>query len=430
MAMIGSNHHMAVPVFCLPCDGRRTALRTLRQTRGIRLVDSPRHATVLVVSGDISPEMIPAVRRVHDQVPAPRGVALWNCSNGSDVFDKQTTVIVEEETGPAEAIAGLRRSLMEKEHPGSFLFGPRQNPVKWQGTGDHGQGGEGMMGGKPYGRPMAMTGGDIRDGLMLGSFQFELGPFISWMPPGLRLSVTLQGDVIQEISCKAPGLDPYRDMPQIFKKALNESVLLAELEIARARHHLEAVSDLLYLLELDGYGLQALDLAAGASAGKAGEIRRFERKLRRAGLFLWATRGVARIKKDEIAALGPVARAAGSRQDERSQDPAYKGLDFEPIYQEKGDAAAICAQRLAEAAQALELAGRAGERMREPGPALEGPRGPMGKAQGQAWQPLLENQAKAMAWDDFATFLVSLDLDVSALPSAEDYANADQAQED
>src|SRR3546814_3144822 len=54
-----------------------------------------------------------------------------------------------------------------------------------------------MMGGKPYGRPMAMTDEDLRDGLALDAYTACFGPFLSVLPPGLLLELTLQGDVIQ-----------------------------------------------------------------------------------------------------------------------------------------------------------------------------------------------------------------------------------------
>jgi hypothetical protein len=273
---------------------------------------------------------------------------------------------------------------------------------------------------------MAMTGDDLRDGLQLGVTRLELGPFMPWMPPGLRLSVTLQGDVIQQLSCKAPKLVHQQDTMDVFVRAMSEPVPVAELELARARHHLQAVSDLLYLLELDGFGHYALELADRAQAGHEREVQGFERRLRRTGLLHWATGGIGRLPENVVAGMGLIARAAGRREDARLDDSAYADLDFIPLVQEKGDAAAICAQRLAEAAQALQLAGRAAGRLREPGPLLEGPRGIMGKAQGQLWQALLENQAVGMVWDEFVTFLVSLDLDVSGLPPADDYDNADQ----
>src|SRR3546814_19371411 len=74
---------------------------------------------------------------------------------------------------------------------------PDEPPVAWRGKGDHGQGGEGMMGGKPYGRPMAMTAEDLRDGLALAAYPACFGPFLSVLTPGFLLDLPLQSVVIQ-----------------------------------------------------------------------------------------------------------------------------------------------------------------------------------------------------------------------------------------
>src|SRR3546814_16968041 len=81
---------------------------------------------------------------------------------------------------------------------------PDEPPVAWRGKGDHGQGGEGMMGGKPYGRPMAMTAEDLRDGLALDAYTACFGPFLPMLPPGLQLELTLQGDVVQSARVRRP----------------------------------------------------------------------------------------------------------------------------------------------------------------------------------------------------------------------------------
>ena len=81
---------------------------------------------------------------------------------------------------------------------------PDEPPNEWKGIGPHGQGGKGMMGGTPYGRPMAMTGPDIRDGLQLDRYTARIGPFAPMLPPGLTLEVTLQGDVICDVSIGSP----------------------------------------------------------------------------------------------------------------------------------------------------------------------------------------------------------------------------------
>lgn len=81
---------------------------------------------------------------------------------------------------------------------------PDKPPNAWKGIGPHGQGGKGMMGGTPYGRSMAMTGKDIRDGLQLDRFTARFGPFLPMLPPGLVLEVTLQGDVICDLDVQRP----------------------------------------------------------------------------------------------------------------------------------------------------------------------------------------------------------------------------------
>src|SRR3546814_18792006 len=71
-----------------------------------------------------------------------------------------------------------------------------------------------MMGGKPYGRPMAMTDEDLRDGLALDAYTACFGPFLSVLPPGLLLELTLQGDVIQSAKVlRAPFAQDGADAP-------------------------------------------------------------------------------------------------------------------------------------------------------------------------------------------------------------------------
>lgn len=61
-----------------------------------------------------------------------------------------------------------------------------------------------MMGGTPYGRPMAMTMADVRDGLELDAFTMIVGPFLPMLPPGLQLELTLQGDLVQSAKVLRP----------------------------------------------------------------------------------------------------------------------------------------------------------------------------------------------------------------------------------
>ncbi len=418
-----------VPVFCLPGHGGRQACRELRLDSRIRLVNSPRHAAILLLAGTMPSELKPAIRHMHDQLPEPRGVLLWNSDSGASAFERST--IIESQGGypPADAIVALFRNLLWERQPSTPLFGPPQNPVSWQGKGDYGQGGKGMMMGKPYGRRMGMTDEDIRDGLQLGSTMVSLGPFLPWMPPGLRFMVTLQGDVIQQLKCKAPDM-PGPDLDEVFLRALTEPVPIAAIEIARARHHLSSVADLLFLLELGDYGRQALRVMEETAPGRAQPVRQLERSLKRIGFYYFSGSGAGRLPEDAVAGLGLVSRTAGLAEDARLDDPSYRTLGFTVVTGKRADAGALCRQRMAEAAQAVELAGRAGEMLREPGPPLEGPRGIVRREKTFVWQDLLEKQAVGMAWDAFVTLLVSLDIDASVLPPAENYGEDDQPEMD
>jgi Ni,Fe-hydrogenase III small subunit len=54
---------------------------------GIKLVGSPRHADVLLVTGSVNRQIAPALRRLYDATPNPKLVfAIGSCACGGDVF--------------------------------------------------------------------------------------------------------------------------------------------------------------------------------------------------------------------------------------------------------------------------------------------------------------------------------------------------------
>ncbi len=62
---------------CNGCDIENVALVTPRydvERFGIKVVGSPRHADVLLVSGPVTRKMAPRLRMVYDQMPEPRMV--------------------------------------------------------------------------------------------------------------------------------------------------------------------------------------------------------------------------------------------------------------------------------------------------------------------------------------------------------------------
>ncbi|MGI9018971.1 MAG: hypothetical protein ACR2HR_18030 [Euzebya sp.] len=200
MAMMRALCHAApAQVFAVAGRGAARAVRNLRVAKGIDLVDSPRHATVLLIAGQIPDGWHGEVARLHDQLPHPRAVVRWGVVVQGTERSTFASVLSDADATPV--VQQVQRELLEGTRASSPPLGPAQAPVEWQGVGPHGQGGEGMMGGHPYGRPMAMTGPDLRDGLQLDLLKATLGPFLaSWWPPGLILDVALQGDVLAQVA--------------------------------------------------------------------------------------------------------------------------------------------------------------------------------------------------------------------------------------
>ncbi len=314
---------------------------------------------------------------------------------------------------------------------------PDVDPAPWRGVGPYGQGGTGMTGGVPYGRPLAGRADD-RDGLKLDQLLVRVGPFLPPFPPGLLLDVRLQGDVIQEATVPAPDADeaessgdeghstapalrahPARladaaDSP--FTTALTRPVPIAELELARARHHLAWLAEALRVSGLEAYGLRTLKLASGLDVESAEAIEALDRWLRRNWSLRWGTRRVGVVTREQAAGLpgGPVARASGDDRDARSQDPAYRRLGFEPIVRSEGDALARWRLRVAEARQSLRLAKRSGTSTATPSSVVEGPRGPLGDdaPPSAGLVALLPALLAGMEWGDAVTTVVSLDIGV------------------
>jgi membrane-bound hydrogenase subunit mbhJ len=75
---------------CNGCDIEILAVLTPRydvERFGIVLVGSPRHADVLLVTGPVTRQMVPRLKRLYEQTPDPKVVmAIGNCGIEGDVF--------------------------------------------------------------------------------------------------------------------------------------------------------------------------------------------------------------------------------------------------------------------------------------------------------------------------------------------------------
>lgn len=159
---------------------------------------------------------------------------------------------------------------------------------------------------------------------------------------------------------------------------------------------------------LEALGLRALRLARDLTPQSVDAVRSFHVLLERTRALGWATAGVGTLDQT-------VARAAGVAEDARIGDPAYQALGFEPVVREDGDAHARWRQRLAEAVQALELAGRARERRTTVIGTVASPRGRLtvGSASLATIFPALPGGLAGLEWGDAVTTIVSLDLDLA-----------------
>lgn len=429
-----------VPVFPLVGLGGADLIETLRLDLRVRIVDSPRWASILLVAGRLPAQWLKPALRVHDQLPHPRATVC--IGPGGGMHGERLFPEAERVSGdPAEACRRVQAELLTGARASEEARRPDVPAARWRGVGPHGQGGKGMMGGRPYGRPMAMTGDD-RDGLRLDRLNLPLGPFFPPFPAGLTLQVVLQGDLVQEAVARpnpfdvlyiSAGVDP-------FARALHERVTIAELETRRARDHLRWLARGLDLLGLAGLATRARFLAAhcarhedvaraAAASGAvsrpdgedaalredAGAIRHLWTVVERLRMGGPSTRGIGRIdahNSDER--WGPVARASGLDVDARTDDDAYDGLGFEPVRGGTGDAWARWRQRTLEAEQGLRLAADAGDRRREPGLPIEAPEGRLDSDAETGGVPLefIDGFLPGLEWGDAVAALHSLDLNL------------------
>ncbi|SKA17102.1 hypothetical protein [Consotaella salsifontis] len=250
-----------VSVFAAVGAGSRGRVERLFYDPRLTRVLSVRQANVLLVAGSLRDEDHDDLRRLHDQMPPPRATVWW----GSDPifgFDDLTTIAVEDD--PVAAIVAAHRALIMVERASEPDLLPNEPANPWRGEGPHGQGGKGMMGGTPYGRPMAMTNDDLRDGLALDAYTAPFGPFLPMLPPGLKLSLTLQGDVVQKAEVLRPPLAQHDDGPT---RALR----------------LRRVARLLRILGLDAHADRLQDASRASECGEEVDFAKLRRLVRWSG---------------------------------------------------------------------------------------------------------------------------------------------------
>jgi len=411
-----------VPVFVVAGGGHRSALHRLRTTNGICFVASPRHASVLLVVGNLTEAAKRSVTQVHDQMAGPRLTIGW--AHPTPTAVPLAANIDGDSADAAATLKQMFRELMTGAISPEAPLLPNVDAVEWRGVGPYGHGGAGMTGGTPYGRPLALRAPDP-DGLELDQLPVTIGPWFSGFPAGLALRVSLQGDVAQKVEVVAddfvsPGPDG------IFTRSMHEPTSIRELEMARAEHHLRWMADALMIAGVDKLAIRADRLAAGIGPGDVQAVESLTSAARRSLVRIMNLGGVGVLPADiDLTGLGPVARAAGMDEDRRMAELAYCDLEFEPVVQHAGDAWTRFVQRAAEAGQAVDLAGRAGDRVAFGDGETEAPDGLLRIGEpgpAHTLLSMLETVLAGREWGDLVAIVQSLDIDMESV-SAMDRAS-------
>lgn len=413
-----------VPVFAVAGVGGGCAVQDLRLEEALHLVDAPRQAAVLLVAGELTRPIAAAAIAAHDVLAHPRATLRWVLP-GQDAAsspDFPEAVTYEGET-PVAAIRDLWHGVLSATRRSEPPMLPDEDPAPWRGVGPYGQGGTGMTGGTPYGRPLA-TRADDRDGLALDSLPVTVGPLFSAFPDGLIARVTFHGDVVVSFEVgDNPFVGAGASERSVFARAIHEPVPVRDMELARARSLLRLAAEGVRLQGLEALGRRILSLAAAPEPPTLNAVRRLRRALAWSQVSGWHTRNVGEVPADVLDGLGagPVARAAGRPDDARNDDPGYRALGFAPITHDANDAAARWSQRFAEIEQALTLAGDSGDRVaggrgvvESPGGRLEADSSPSGRL-----VPLLSTIVAGLEWGDAIATLHSLHLDLREVTSVE-----------
>lgn len=192
--------------------------------------------------------------------------------------------------------------------------------------GGHGMGGHEMGGhehhlGAVAGLPMAGRTPD-RDGLKLDVLHVPLGPVLPYWPAGLRLSLVVQGDVVQEVTVEPVGVKgtgaSFWDEP-VLRALAGDRTTFEEIARRRAASHLDSLMRFLGVAGFDGPALRCAVLRDRALDGErtsplVAAFRPLGRRVVRSRVLRRMTEGLGELDGrtcDRLGISGPAAIAAG-----------------------------------------------------------------------------------------------------------------------
>jgi hypothetical protein len=330
--------------------------------RGWFPADAPTSADLLIVCGDAGVELAEAIDVVWADVPGPRArVTVASGTSEAQVREALDGAVAALADRPRQRAEAMSRAEAGPWQPGEAAMA------------DHAMHGDHMMG-APGGVAMAERAPD-RDGLKLDVLHVPLGPVLRDWPGGLRVTLTLQGDVVQAAELHTfdgAGAERFWDEPWLAAVATRGAA-----ERRRVAAHLDSLARFLGVAGWRDQADRACVLRDAVLAGRpADELKpRFERFARRVGrsrVLRWMTRGLGVIDQSAVVQYGLAGPAA----------------------RRPGDVATRVAGWLAETRVALAA-------MEDPAPLAddEGPRGPVGSDSGllTVLPPLLDGAELASA---------------------------------
>ncbi|GAA4903017.1 hypothetical protein [Streptomonospora salina] len=342
-------------VTALGGTGLRIAVEDELRRRSWQPALTPVAADMLVVCGPSDGELAQVLDRVWEQIPEPRVRVLL------DARDDVARSLNEGSAALAESAEIPRREppLADSAHPapdpsghGGAGSGRHEDSGaadasahseehgahdRSEGAGsaaadEHGgHSGHDMHGGgaeMPGGLPMAERAAD-RDGLTLDRLHAELGPALPDWPAGLRVSLTLQGDVVHDAAASvvgAPPADTARFWTAPHLGGRERGGLSAEAAAA-----LDGMQRLLAVAgwsDAAATGRRLRDdlLRRGPRETWRAQCRRWTRTVRRSRLLRWSTDGLGSVAPDAPEALrGDVTARWKRRLDTIEAAAAQKG---------------------------------------------------------------------------------------------------------
>ncbi|MDP8938995.1 MAG: hypothetical protein M3N10_01630 [Actinomycetota bacterium] len=405
---------------------------------GLQIVDTPRHASVLLLVGGLPEGLREAAAVAYAQMMRPRAVFATGAEDVSPLPEPDVSVALNQEA-VAAGVEELRRSFAEgafdpeaedfeaevvredEEDEGGMDHGHMHHD---HGGGEHGDEseeedqedeeneedeseekeiGEDQL--EDFMSMIEMTEGipASGDGLIMEWVPAPYGPLFPGLPGGLSLTFTLDGDTVagtevepgiqghspvemlqgpvESLAERAAKLDPltpvaYRLLARWSvedasgARASDEEALsrIGALERERVASHLGWAASFGYLIGDGRLSQRAARLQLALLRADVDEVRhlrsdieKFVRKALRTPLLGSKLGGIGVPDSSGAdSASGPVARAAGSQADARSEEPAYRDLGFSPLVRDGNDALARFRLRLEEAVQSLNLVLEAG----------------------------------------------------------------------